>query len=173
MKPTIWIASAAVFLAIGCGSKTVYKDDQGNEVTVSEDGDSIKVKSSDGGGEMKLDESGKFEIRDDEGNVISGGTAPVTEEQLGVKIYPGSKEMTGSSTSRSDGITSYISIRSTTDPPAKVHEFYKSLLGAPASSVSANDSYMDMWEKGGRAITITIARTGGKTEITITSTTKK
>lgn len=173
MKHVKWVFGIAVLCAIGCSPKATFKDDKGNEVTVSKDGTKVEIKSEDGSGEMKVDESGNFEFRDEKGNVISSGTGTVTEEQLGVKFYPGSKEKTGGTNIQVEGMRSYISIRSTTDSPKKVHDFYKSLLGPSETSASTGDSFFDAWKKGNRKITIAIARIGDATEITIQSTTEK
>ncbi len=96
------------------------------------------------------------------GSVASSGNhdtaGPISEEKLGVKIYPGARIVTSGETS--DVVSANLE---TGDPSAKVVEFYEQELGAKAKPGAA----MISAKKSGRTYVVSFAPSGGGTAISI------
>jgi hypothetical protein len=89
-------------------------------------------------GEMTVDgDKGTFTSKDDKGNEFTAG-GQVTEADIGVPFYPGSKEKPNSSfTATENGRKSVLCVRTTPDDPEKVIAFYKDKLKDATTGTSS------------------------------------
>lgn len=146
-----WLLGLALsIIAAGCGSKGVtvtgdngekvsvnpttgdmtVTDKDGKTTTVENKGDSWTAKSSDGT-EVKV-EDGKVSGTNEKGEKFEGGVATVSESELGLPFYPGSKEMEfGSSKLDGPDGTTLSMNRTTSDLPDKVVAYYKNKFKEP------------------------------------------
>lgn len=136
-----------------------FKDDKGNEVKVDT-------------------EKGTYEATDENGKTTKVETQGGSEAELGLPFYPGSAETTWASSDVSAEARVVMSMRTTSDNPQKVLEFYKPKLKSPSQVVSSannteNITLTGKLENGAEvAITATMPK-GEKTSITVGVTTKK
>jgi hypothetical protein len=113
---------------------------------------------------------GRVSIATPLGNLTTD-TAPVSEAELGVPLYPNAKRSEGSMniTTPKGSMATYIF--TTTDSPAQVIEFYRSKLDAKTNFMETPDGGMITSAKGEgdkEGFMITVGRgEGGKTAITI------
>jgi hypothetical protein len=166
------LAALAAVLLIGCGPKdeTVVVGPDGSKMTSSKDGNQVKVTGPHG--EMTADsDKGTFTMKDDKGNeVTTGGT--VTEADLGVPFYPGSKEKPNANfLATENGKKSVVCTRTTSDAPDKVIEFYKDKVEQASTSSGAvgdmHSATLSGKVKGGE-ITVTAVKQGdADTDISI------
>lgn len=110
MKLSLLFIPCLAVLAIGCAKEsTVIKSGDGGQVTIESDKDSGTVTMSGKDGETSF----------------SAGN-DVTEAELGLPFYPGSKAKPGSDfRAEADGEKSVLSVRTTSDDPERVAEFYQ------------------------------------------------
>lgn len=159
---TLALTASIVVLAasiIGCGSKdsTTVVGADGSKTTVTTD--------SSGGGTVKMEGNGTSAS-------IGGGTT-VTEADLGVPFYPGSAEKQGAAM-KVDTPTekSYMCVRTTSDEPAKVKEFYESkVAGLKFTVIEANGDSTAMGEtklENGAKVAISATRKKDATETEVT-----
>ena len=193
MKRFWLLGLALAVVAAGCGSKgedgekvsvnpttgdMTVTDKDGKTTEIQRDGDSVTAKSSDGT-EVKI-EDGKVSGVNEKGEKFEGGAMTVSEAELGLPFYPGSKEMEyGSSKMDSAEGTSLSMNRSTTDTPEKVIEFYKSKFKDPQTFNSSADGATQA-QVGGKladgadAAVIALREKGGATtQVMITIQRKK
>lgn len=144
----VWLIAA--LLVVGCGNKGVtvtgedgekvsvnpttgdmtITDKDGKTTTVDNQGDSWTAKSSDGS-EIKV-EDGKVSGKNEKGETFESGITTITEADLGLPFYPGSKEVEyGSSKMETNDQATFSMNRSTSDMPDKVVEFYKDKFTDP------------------------------------------
>ena len=116
--------------------------------------------------------NGQIEITTPGGQITVGEKIPVTEDELGVPIYPGSEQAEGGVQVKTPQGVSGTYVFRTTDPPAKVMAFYREkLAGRDASFIESSDRGMIT---GGRdrehgfLIAVTREEKDGKTLISIT-----
>jgi len=132
----IAIASLAIVFAAGChkSDETVYSDANGS---VSVSGDKSKITYTDEKGNVASVDTngGKTTIDDGKGGSVTMGAGQVSEGDLGVPFYPGSKETAmASGMIESGGEKMVTSMRTTTDDPGKVSDFYKEKVKNPQIS---------------------------------------
>lgn len=131
------VVFAAAGAVIGCGSSTTVGPD-GTTVTKNADG-SVKVSSKDGDVTMNTSKDGNdISVTTPQGSATMGGGG-VTEENIGVKFYPGSKEKENSAFKfEGESEKSYSITLTTEDDPTKVIDWYKqNVTGLTASTFSA------------------------------------
>ncbi len=153
-----------------------------SETDVSRDGASTGgtvTFHDDKGNEVKVDtEKGSYEATDENGKTTKVETQGGSEAELGLPFYPGSAETTWASSDVSAESHVVMSMRTTSDAPQKVLEFYKPKLKNPSQVVSnasgtQNITLTGKLENGAEvAITATMPK-GEKTSITVGVTTKK
>ena len=149
---TFIVLSSVTIVLSGCGAKSnadiSITGDNGEKVTIKSEGDkgSLTATGSNGehvelnanNGEMKLNGSDKDGSKVD---LKVGGSSTITEGELGLPFYPGSKQ--GSDVRAEDaktGSKSVTSMRSTTDDLKKVVDFYKEKLKGINASVQVSES---------------------------------
>lgn len=198
MKRFWLLALAFAVVAAGCGNKgvTVTSDDgakvsvnpttgdmtvtdkEGKTTEIDRKGDSITAKSSDGS-EIKV-EDGKVSGVNEKGEKFESGAVAVSEAELGLPFYPGSKEMEYGSAKMDTAEGTNLSMnRTTTDTPEKVVEFYKGKFKDPQTFNSSADGATQA-QVGGKladgadAAVIALREKGGSTtQIMITIQRKK
>ena len=172
------VVFAAASAVIGCGSSTTVGPD-GTTVTNNPDG-SVKISSKDGDVTMNSSKDGKdISVSTPQGNATMGGGG-VTEENIGVKFYPGAKEKENSAFKfEGDSEKSYSVTLTTEDDPTKVVDWYKQnepSLKATTFSAGGKSGGMLTGEPDKETkIAMTVLREDGKTvtEITISKGWKK
>lgn len=152
-------------LLAGCGKGTTFADAEGNKVTVSQDGTKVTFEAKEGKGEVSYSD-GKMTFTDDKGNVAQFNTS-VSEEQLGVPFYPGSKEAPGSSSMTGEGKKAVTSVRESTDPVSKIIAFYEGKLGKAKRKVETAGQATATWEKDAKTITVSATTSDAKTIVTV------
>lgn len=119
------------------GDMTVTGKD-GRTTEVKNEGDGWSAKSSDGS-ELKY-EDGKMTGKNEKGETFESGAIDVTEAELGLPFYPGSKPVEFGSTKMETAEGKTFSVnRSTSDMPDKVVEFYKAKFTDPQTFNSSTD----------------------------------
>lgn len=118
-------------------------------------------------------------------NPSAGGTAqstdsssasPVSESQLGVKIYPGARALPDAGGPNSSDGLSVSAAFVTSDSMDKVIEFYKEqMIGQTAIYASGDGVVVSISPNAQESILVSIApaQTGGKTRISISKTTTR
>lgn len=169
-----WVLAALAALAIGCGKAgtTVVTDGEGNKVTASQDGDTVTVET-DKGEKATYTSDGKdggtmtYSGKDGEQKLEVG--KGVSEDDLGMPCFPGSKEKPGGDVkSDTPEAKVVVSVRTTSEPASKVAEFYKPKL-KEATSVSNDGNEMLAGKlENGAEVTIVAGRSAGETETTVT-----
>lgn len=169
MKTLYMLLIATAIAAIGCGKKDVYVDSQGNKVTVERGSNDVKIQTKDGSYEATND--GKsVTMKTDSGTVSMNSGVKVTEDDLGAPFYPGSEDNGQSQNMEVNGKKTFISMRTTSDSPEKVIEFYKAKLTGVESSSNVQGFSMITAKVGGRRIMVQASNDGGKTTINTTNT---
>lgn len=125
----------------GDGVKIDVKDSDGKESKVSVDGAHVDI--SGGDSHLKMDVGdGKFSMKAGDKDSSFQNNVHVTEDMLGVPLYPGSTEvLVGSMIAESRTQKTAISCRSTSDSPEKVTAFYRDHL---------SETFTATKEEGGR-----------------------
>lgn len=180
------IACALLAGVLGCGSKDstvvvgpdgekVTTDNKGNmtmddgkggRVDIQADGDKWTAKSSDGT-QVDVTKEGMTSTNE-KGEKFSMGTSSVSEADLGLPFYPGSEPISGRDMkSEADGQITYISFRSSSDPPAKVADFYKSKIESATTTVTDQMAAVSGKLKDGSETTASAIVNEGKTEISV------
>ena len=93
----------------------------------------------------------------------------ITEADLGVPFYPGSKEVPGTGMKSKQGAaTTLVSVRSTTDPASKVIAFYTGKLGKPDQPTTAT-SVSARWTAAKKVVTVATSKGSkpGETNISL------
>ncbi len=141
MKAHHLFAMLAAAAVVGCsGPNQTYTDGQGNKAVVSGDGSTISVETKDGQKSTTDTASGKTTWTDGEKGGSMEAGAEVTEAELGLPFYPGStvQENSGMKMDTTEG-SIRTTVRTTSDLPAKVAEFYKAKLKDAGAYSSSND----------------------------------
>lgn len=145
------------------GVKVTTNSKGGGQVTVENNGEKSTVSSD--GKTMKV-ETGS-------GTTTAGVGTEITEAEFGVAFYPGSTDKQGTSfKSENKDEKDYMVIRTTTDEPTKVVEFYKGKLKNVSSSAVNGMTIMNGTAENGATITVTIEKKEGVTEINASSSLK-
>lgn len=183
MKSANLVVLAATLVLVAC-SRTVYSDSEGNTVKQNADG-TMTVETDEGTATIQGDGS-KMTIKTDDGESVEvegnteggtikssdGGTVTygkgLSESELGVKFYPGSKETAGGGTYTMEGATVSTSVRETSDEPDAVATFYTKELGKPSVETTQADATTLIWQKGNSTVTVVAGRDSGKTIVSIT-----
>ena len=164
---------------VGCAKPDInVTDANGNNVKVSSDG--TKMTSTDKDGKTTTIETGattgSVSVKDEKGTTTAETGTSLSEADLGIGFYPGSTEKTGvSAKSDTPDGKSAMSVRTSTDEPTKVAEFYKGKV-KEANVMSMGDATHDVQmvtgklESGG-TVTVSASREKGKTETDINVTT--
>jgi hypothetical protein len=115
-----------------------------------------------------------YAANDGKGNSVKSGPNVVTEDDLGLPFYPGSTEGPNgaSMVAKAPDGTTAMSMRTTTDDPSKVMDFYSpKLTGVKPSTLNANGQIMDSLVgtiADGRSATVLITRgTTGDTTVSV------
>ncbi len=88
-------------------------------------------------GKVTTDNNNNVTYEGAKGEKMSVGGSLVSETDLGVPFYPGSKATEGKDLKVSaDGKTNFMSNRTTSDDPAKVTAFYKGKITQPTETTS-------------------------------------
>lgn len=174
---------AAIAMICGCGKKddVVIVSPDGSTVTTSKNGTTMTVKDDQGNvATFNTDNKGGVTMDDGKGGTVDIGTSSVADKDLGVPLYPGSKEAVAGMGSKVENDKEKIvtSIRSTPDDPSKVLDFYKKDVKSASQSSAAAGSMKMISLSGvlsdGSKISIGATREGEQeTQIVITVTTKK
>jgi len=175
-------AFAALLVGFGCSKPGMtVTDGEGNRATVSADGTKTTYTDSQGkSSTVEAKPDGSVSIKADDGKSSYEGGTTLTEEELGVPFYPGSAEKPNTAF-KADTPTeqSRLSVRTTSDDPAKVAEFYKGKVkDAKVSSMAMEQQEMQLvhgkTESGGE-VTVTATRQKGssETEVNIATVFKK
>lgn len=138
-KKAMMVAACAVALtATGCGKPQEAAGEKVAERMIEsafqKDGTKANVQLSEGSAKITTtDAAGKT-------SEMEIGAAKVTEADVGVPFYPGSKPVEGGAmrVKTPEGTAVTISLQSN-DPPAKVAEFYRGKLKAQSSGKLFND----------------------------------
>lgn len=151
------------------GDMTI-KDKDGKVTEFDNKGDSWTAKSSDGT-EMKF-EDGKMTGKNEKGETFESGAMAVSEGDLGLPFYPGSKELEFGSAKMQTGEQVTFSVnRSTSDMPDKVIEFYKAKFVDPQTfstdASGANQAQVSGNLKDGSEAAVIVHREKGKADTMI------
>lgn len=192
----VWLIAA--LLVVGCGNKGVtvtgsegekvsvnpttgdmtITGKDGKKIEVDNKGDSWTAKSSDGA-EVKF-EDGKVSTKNEKGETFESGITTISEADLGLPFYPGSKEVEyGSSKMETNDQATYSMNRSTSDTPEKVVEFYKDKFTDPqtfnsSASGTAQAQVSGKLKDGSEGAVIAIRDKGeSETKVMITVQRKK
>jgi len=169
MNKLIGFALLAVLVAGGCNKPSVSIDDgKGNTVTTSGDG-KVSVKSADGS--SVTTENGKTTVKDAKGGTTAEVGKGLTEADLGVPFYPGSTETPSTGKIDTPDTKQRSCVRTSSDTPEKVIEFYKPKVKEPSSmsmSKDGNDAQMLTGKlEDGSSVIINASRDKDKTETDI------
>lgn len=157
----------AGLLLTGCGNKDEhsFKTDEGGEVKVATNGDSeaavITTTAPDGS----------------QSRIETGGSWPAALAAI-APAYPGAKLSTTMSGNQ-DGSDGAMAAFDTSDPPAKVIEFYKTrsaaagLTGAMNMESGETRMFTAADDKTGRTLSVQASFQDGKTSAIVTGSTKK
>jgi hypothetical protein len=146
-------------------------DKEGNKTEVNGQDGSWSAKSSDGS-EVNVGNGGT-RVKNAKGEVSTMGISAVTEAEMGLPYYPGSSAVAGRDMkSNADGKQSLMSIRTSSDKPAKVTAFYKDKIKNPVNADMGDLSSLSGTLEDGRQVAILVSTTNGNSEITITVTSK-
>jgi hypothetical protein len=154
------------------GGDVVATDAKGNKVTMTSKNGETTIKSKD-----VVEHVGKnntFESHDTKGNSVSVGKS-ISEADLTLPFYPGSKELSGAiQVTDAKGTKTAASYRSTTDDAAKVVAFYTAKLGKPINAASAPGTLTAGWKEGKRSVALLVTKgDGGTQRISLTASTEK
>jgi hypothetical protein len=123
---------------------------------------------------VEVDGSGEaVRVRTPGGTISVGGAAAVSEDDLGVPLYPGAEHKPeGSWTMETAEGRVGIYVFNTNDRPAEVIAFYREKLGDRITSVfeSAEGAVISVDVKDNSGTVITVGTAEGKTSITINRT---
>ena len=153
---------------VGCSTS------KSESVSVGADGSSVTVTAPDGtrtSSTTNPDGSSNVTITADNGEqatMSTGKDGSVTEAEIGVPFYPGSTEKPGSSFKvEVKGEKDYSSVRTTTDNPAKVADFYKEKVKGSTSAGSADMMIVTGRLESGGKFSMTAIKAGNETTVTI------
>jgi len=105
------------------------------------------------------------------GTVTSGTSATVTAQDIGVPLYPGATQDTGSSSTTANGTTRVVQAMFwTSDPVSSVTAFYQGKLGSSLTSMSLGSETIMNYGGGNNAVTIMVDTENGKTKINVIHT---
>lgn len=182
MKRFTLLALFAIAFSAGCGKKddVVIVGPDGTKITADQDGSSMTIKDEKGNvSTFNADNKGGMSMSDGKGGTLEIGQGTVTEADLGVPFYPRSKEGMAGMTSKVDSDKEKIvtSVRTTTDDPSKVLEFYQPKVMNPSQSSATSGSTKVASISGtlehGTEITIGATKDGDKETQVIISTKQK
>lgn len=181
MRNLLWLLVLSAFVSMsGCSSPSAtVTDGAGNKVTTSADGTKVSVTDASGKtSTMEADKDGKgMTIKADDGTSTVEAGKGVSEADLGIAFYPGSAEKEGGSfKADTPDEKDVVSSRTTTDEPAKVIEFYKPKVkeaSTMSTGADGTDSQMLTGKlESGDLVTVVVMREKGKTETSISVSTK-
>jgi hypothetical protein len=174
------IVFAFALAIVGCekGNKidVSLSGSNGEKINIKSDGENGKLSASGTNGEV-LDirsDNGEMTLKaqDNNGAKIDAkvnGSPMVSESELGVPFYPGSTDKPSLQIkSENKAETVLVSVRSTSDSPNKVMEFYQSKVTNPSSSLQVtqegtNGTLTSKLESGAK-FDLTLERKKGATE---------
>lgn len=188
-KFTIAAMVVAGLFVIGCKSNTIAVGPDGSKVTQDaagnmriDDGKGTVVdidKGADGSMTMKNNKGAEVTYTDkgasgvtEKGEKFSIGAAEVSESEMGLSYYPGSQSISGDSKMESAGKKVFVSMRTTSDDPEKVINFYKPNVKEPQTMAAGEIASLGGKLDDGRQVSISAIRSSDKTQITITVTDK-
>lgn len=164
-----FVLVVGALLAVGCARKTYVGP---NGETVSQSGNTTHIETPQGSADITQNGS-SYKATDNKGNSMEMNANAVSEADLGVPFYPGSKDTPSSMKITSNGKTAFSSMRTTTDDPSKVLDFYTQKLGKPDSTATTGQMATASWGANGPKPTAIIASSEkGVTNIQITVTQK-
>jgi len=165
-----WLVPAlSLLLVLGC--KPTVPTGNGGSMTIEDaDNGEVTIRTDDGSTIQTEKDGDKMTITDGQGNVTATIGGEIDEAKLGVKIYPGAKQMEGGVTSTKDGVTSTVVTYQTGDSVAQVGEFYKKeLAGAQSVAGTTNGDEMHSLtlEEPKRRVSLHISRAKADAQTTI------
>lgn len=164
-KKTIALALLALTVVLAGCHKDVYVDAQGNRVEVDKQGGNVTVTTKDGT-YTSTNDGKSIQARTADGKTMTMDVeASVSEADLGMPFYPGSAESGKGSKMEVNGKKSISSIRTTSDSPEKVIEFYKSRLANVQSTYAGGTMATLAAKDGDRLLTIQASSENGTTTI--------
>ncbi len=201
MKRILILSSTLVLASIsliGCGSKDtvilgkdgskVETDRSGNATMTGPNGEKLEInadgsmKATDKDGKVTTANVGKdgnsFSMTNEKGEKVSVSSGAVTEADLGLEFYPGSSEAEGSMNSDAGDTKIVMSVRTTSDDPKKVIEFYKGKITDEKDMTfgSGEEQMASLQGKlGSKDVNVTAAKSkeDPKTKISLAVTEKK
>ncbi|MFZ4507866.1 MAG: hypothetical protein ACOYON_09250 [Fimbriimonas sp.] len=180
-KSTPEASASASFSAGPDGVKFTAKDDKGAKADVEVGSAKVDIKDGEGGGfSFDMDsKTGTFKMKAGDKDSKFENDVSISESELGVPIYPGSSEVrVASMRAESTKERSVISVRTTTDSPEQVADFYRSKMTVNSESKQKDDTSTEIElkedEKSGRKFAVSAKREDGKTTtVTVVRVTPK
>jgi hypothetical protein len=163
---TILASLLALSMIAGGCSRTVATGPDGARVDQNADG--TMTYKDNKGNEVNYNNKGGFEGVNEKGEKFAMGQSEVSEAELGLKLYPGSTATNADMKAESGGKKTFVSMRTTTDDPSKVADFYKGLVKEPQTATMNDMATVSGKLEDGREVGITCAKADGKTTITVT-----
>ena len=118
-------------------------------------------------------DNNSMKIETDKGSASMGAGTVVTEEEFGVAFYPGSQDKPGTSLkSETKDEKDYLVVRTTSDEPQKVVDFYKEKLKDITNVSSGEVQVVKGTAPNGAIITVSVQKKDGTTEINSSSVQK-
>lgn len=137
-----------------------------SKITNSVDGSKTTIETKDSKTTL---EKGKFTSENKDGTLTAG--VDVTEAELGVPYYPGSKPTHQDVKTKAAKLTSVVSIRTSKDSPEAISKFYISKIGKPSSQSTTNGVTTCSWVSGPDkpANSLVIVQENGNSKLTLSS----
>ena len=144
--------TCVAFCAIGCDAKDKMdislSGSNGEKISIKSEGDKGTLSATGSNGEhLDLDaNNGEMKMKgsDKDGNKVDlkvGGNPTLTEQELGLPFFPDSKPNTeANTTDAKTKLSSLVSIRTTSEDPSKVADFYKQKIKDANGSISMSST---------------------------------
>lgn len=150
----------ALFAIAGCHHEVAVP---GGTITTDNTGKVTKMESKDGSVEIN---GNKMITKDNKGNTAETNTS-ISEAELGVPFYPGSKELPGSIKVMENNKATFMALRSTTDTSKQVLDFYTTKLGAPKQQTTSDAMSIGNWEPAGKEVVVIATKADTLTNISV------
>lgn len=105
------------------------------------------------------------------GTVTTGTAAKVTDQDLGVPLYPGASMDASASSTIAKGTTKVVQATYwTTDPVSSVTSFYQAKLGSGLNVMALGDETIMSYGGGNNTVTLMVDSESGKTKMNVIHT---
>lgn len=169
----------------GCGKPqaTVYSadggkvttDGQGNVSVVDEKGTKVDMKSGEEGWSAKSSDGSQISVdkggmrgTNERGETFEMGAGEVSETELSVPFYPGSKAVSGRDMKAdTNGKKTFVSVRTTSDTSDKVINFYRDKVKEATTTQAGDMSAIGGKLADGRQVSVMAIKKGGVVEIQV------